>query len=363
MLETALRANRRSSTASSLSRQGLPFRHGRIDVESCSQVGRLPHADKSLGEVQRVFTDPSRLGLTMRETTALMGVHTLGRAETRNSGYDGFWDRNARTANVMDNNFFTSMIEVGWDRRRNDATHHQWTRGNAPSSLMLNTDMALAFEIGSDDDVNSRQCQTRPVAEQGRGGGRGGGRGCGTGRGQNCCTSSNYGNVESFANDESTFLTEFVAVWTKTTELGHAALCPLDRCVDGAGGCEACEAGVARAAADAAEADAAVEAAERRYQQAVAAAGTGPGAGADGEISRAAVTASAGALLLLAAGGGVWAVRRWRRCNVELNEGDRARAMIFQKRPSLLAHAHADGSTASFVERPVAVSVAPASMA
>lgn len=93
-----------------------------------------------------------QLGFTERETVALMGAHTLGRAEPEHSGYDGEWvPGDAR----FDNEYFDDMINRPWAVMLNDFTDlgigrqtHQW---NDRGRIMLNTDMALAFDLGADD--------------------------------------------------------------------------------------------------------------------------------------------------------------------------------------------------------------------
>ena len=80
----------------------VPFNFGREDASSCVYTGgRLPDAEGGFGEVRRVFID--NMGLTMTESIALLGAHTLGRTETANSGYNGPW---VTATNRFDNQFF-----------------------------------------------------------------------------------------------------------------------------------------------------------------------------------------------------------------------------------------------------------------
>merc|ERR1712183_958275 len=64
------------------------FRFGRRTQTECHPEP-LPNPVHSCDAVKENFID--RLGLTWTQATALMGVHTLGRALPENSGYDGFW--------------------------------------------------------------------------------------------------------------------------------------------------------------------------------------------------------------------------------------------------------------------------------
>jgi catalase (peroxidase I) len=64
----------------------IPFRFGRTTAATCVD-GVLPGAQAGISEIQRVMVD--QMGLTMRESVALLGAHTLGRFEARNSGFEG----------------------------------------------------------------------------------------------------------------------------------------------------------------------------------------------------------------------------------------------------------------------------------
>lgn len=129
----------------------IPFRFGRKDASSCTfDAGRLPDSEQGYNHVMSWAMD--QLGFTLRETVALMGAHTLGRAEPQNSGYDGAWV--AGNA-VFDNAFFADMINIPWNQMVNDFTAlginrltHQW---NARGRMFLNTDMALGFDLGADN--------------------------------------------------------------------------------------------------------------------------------------------------------------------------------------------------------------------
>jgi hypothetical protein len=65
----------------------MPFNWGRTDGTDCDvvDVHRLPEGVQSISHVKAVFVE--RMGLTLQDITALMGAHTIGRAEDANTGY------------------------------------------------------------------------------------------------------------------------------------------------------------------------------------------------------------------------------------------------------------------------------------
>jgi len=126
------------------------FRFGRTTALTCNPEP-LPNPADGCDAVGDVFID--RMGLDGTEAAALMGVHTLGRALTENSGYDGFWvsQDHARTFNTE---YFTRIIAVGWRTAIAPSGKAQWIRADvAPGTplsgeMMLNTDMCLAYQSG-----------------------------------------------------------------------------------------------------------------------------------------------------------------------------------------------------------------------
>ncbi|EGD72046.1 stromal ascorbate peroxidase [Salpingoeca rosetta] len=63
----------------------IPMRYGRIDADVPAEEGKLPDANPAspLDHVRKVF---DRLGMTPKETVALIGAHTIGRAFKERSG-------------------------------------------------------------------------------------------------------------------------------------------------------------------------------------------------------------------------------------------------------------------------------------
>jgi len=127
------------------------FRFGRTTALECTPE-HLPNPKNSCDANQGKFID--EMGLTPRGLTALLGVHTLGRALPENSGFDGFWvsQQHART---FSNQYFRAIIAIGWTPGRVASSgKFQWIRADVgppnplAGEMMLNTDMCLAFQSG-----------------------------------------------------------------------------------------------------------------------------------------------------------------------------------------------------------------------
>merc|ERR1719476_79701 len=136
------------------------FRFGRATAhgDAClPQAGVLPNPEKSCGDVERVFIE--NMGLSWRQSAALMGVHSLGRAKPAVSGYDGYWSdpMNQRRFN---NDYYVSMLAKGWVPEKQvvgptgpNPNKNQWARDDIGKAdpvhqIMLNSDMCLAFKQG-----------------------------------------------------------------------------------------------------------------------------------------------------------------------------------------------------------------------
>mmetsp|Transcript_67294 Transcript_67294/g.146667 ORF Transcript_67294/g.146667 Transcript_67294/m.146667 type:complete len:575 (-) Transcript_67294:116-1840(-) len=140
------------------------FRFGRTTAfEGCEfAVGVLPNPADSCSAVEKVFV--KALNLTWDESAALMGVHTIGRAQVQFSGYEGWWSSPQNSA-TFNNNYFSSMYTKGWCEElnvngcsdENEAAgkcekKNQWQRcdilreeSGHMHEMMLNTDLCLAY--------------------------------------------------------------------------------------------------------------------------------------------------------------------------------------------------------------------------
>jgi len=122
------------------------FRFGRTTKSSCTP-GPLPNPEEACDAVEANFI--TNLGLNWTTATALMGVHTIGRALPQNSGFDGFWVSGPH-AKTFDNKYYQTMVGTGWVPQRTSAGKSQWVRSDTAdlNEMMLNTDMCLAFQVG-----------------------------------------------------------------------------------------------------------------------------------------------------------------------------------------------------------------------
>mmetsp|Transcript_62503 Transcript_62503/g.135684 ORF Transcript_62503/g.135684 Transcript_62503/m.135684 type:complete len:641 (-) Transcript_62503:115-2037(-) len=147
------------------------FRYGRTTAFQGCQFSALalPDPAESCVAVEKVFVDA--LGLDWEMAAALMGVHTLGRVEPRNSGYSGWWSTPEHSRR-FNNDYFVSMLAKGWCPELDvngcsdaDAAmgtcskKNQWQRcdvdreaNNQAHEMMLNTDLCLAFRDRSGGD-------------------------------------------------------------------------------------------------------------------------------------------------------------------------------------------------------------------
>jgi hypothetical protein len=93
------------------------FRFGRRTDTACSYNVALPNPEHSCPATEKTFID--RMGLDWKGSAALMGVHTLGRAQKKNSGYEGHWS-DPHNSRIFNNNYYVSILTKGWmPKKRN----------------------------------------------------------------------------------------------------------------------------------------------------------------------------------------------------------------------------------------------------
>lgn len=241
------------------------FKWGRTTSMTCpGSAHLLPNPEDGCAANERVFVN--NLGLSWRETAALMGVHTLGRAHPANSGYVGWWS-DAPNQRKFNNDYFFSIVHKGWMPEKavlGNAAKNQWTRSDFQASsdvthreMMLDTDMCLFFNnqrsprFGS----NTRAATCNGCTWWGHGqsklfgsaGGKNAQRRAACEHGpqqlfdsstntQDCgvihISGADGGAVNEFAKNEVAWLETFKDAWYKVTELGFDSLQSLGTCAD-----------------------------------------------------------------------------------------------------------------------------------
>jgi len=149
------------------------FKYGRKTRRECpDSARRLPDPEDGCAAVKDVFVDS--LGLTWKESAALMGVHTLGRARVSNSGYSGWWS-SPQQSRLFNNDYYKSMVFKGWkphQRICGNRNKNQWfkvgpqggrTQQGFATEMMLDTDLCLAYSVDAEGPVGNE----RPVAGKG----------------------------------------------------------------------------------------------------------------------------------------------------------------------------------------------------
>lgn len=155
----------------------------------------LPSADMTTSELLHWFS--SHFQFSAKETTAIMGAHTIGTARPENSGFqgeNGWVNNNKRLTNGYYNmivaptpgredaisDFEAAMFAPAWDIELVDnsnigrANKYQWTHQKDPNRedaeninlekiIMLNADIALVRDLEGhlEEDGNVQTCQFR----------------------------------------------------------------------------------------------------------------------------------------------------------------------------------------------------------
>jgi len=128
------------------------FMYGRTTRQTCENAVALPNPFDGCAANEVTFLAHNAFSFTWRETAALMGVHTLGKATLENSGYSGWWQDEHNVAR-FNNNYYISIVNHGWGPAKKSSGKFQWDRvdsmhdqgGNHPE-MMLNTDMCLVYK-------------------------------------------------------------------------------------------------------------------------------------------------------------------------------------------------------------------------
>lgn len=118
------------------------------------------------------------LGLTMREVTALMGAHSLGKMHEARSGFDGAWTLDPT---VFSNGYFVTLLTETWEPYTVPGSGNTQYKAQGQELYALQTDVMLRFDP-----------ELAAIAQD-------------------------------FASDNDLFLAEFAAAWTKVVNADRFA--------------------------------------------------------------------------------------------------------------------------------------------
>ena len=193
-----------------LGRSQLTF--GRSDCSSVPDEDSANTFPSALGDIDATLSYfETEFAFTPRETVALLGAHTLGRAHIENSGFEGRWVRSTETAgvnpaSVLDNEYYKEIL-LPWrqvDITFNGETKAQWQDpGTTPNDILsrlnpnqlpmlFNSDFCLSADFDVIDDIGHVICRRRCPR-----------------------SSSTHTIVVEFANDNALWLGEFTDIFMK----------------------------------------------------------------------------------------------------------------------------------------------------
>jgi len=125
------------------------FEIGRTDCTENSN-DEFPHPHRSPFQF---FED--NFGFSPRDTTVILGAHTLGRAVPGNSGFNNFWSDNAFN---LGNGFYEAIERNPWGQNPRNFQWDQPRPGNAPNLMALSADMFLVRDLNIDETNRELRC-------------------------------------------------------------------------------------------------------------------------------------------------------------------------------------------------------------
>ncbi|XP_066913603.1 putative ascorbate peroxidase [Clytia hemisphaerica] len=163
--------------------------HDCVDEDEANE--NFPDAKWNLNAVEDFFENDGFV-FDPADVVAILGAHSLGRAHTSNSGYEGKWlngfrfrNPNVAHSDVLDNFYYRQINNDGWNQiQLADDGNFQWqqndieqpvapldaegfplnpTRRRDPRqvNMFLNVDMALRWDLGTPNSQNGEvACST-----------------------------------------------------------------------------------------------------------------------------------------------------------------------------------------------------------
>jgi len=155
-----------------------------------------------------------QLGLTLRETAAVFGAHTLGKMHAANSGFSGQWTTHPAH---FDNEYFVQLFNLSneWDQTWHGTTngfpqwHNAGRTANHAKLVMLNADYSLLVQMEEPSptgapylNVNTGEVSCRV-------------RGFGLYSAPQCPLEISFNRVRDYAADNQLFYNDFARGWNK----------------------------------------------------------------------------------------------------------------------------------------------------
>jgi hypothetical protein len=211
-----------------------PLYYGRVDLADCAdeaasmggQLPELPSARLGFAELDAKLgmQGPEGLGMARDEFTALIaGAHSFGGSAMQNSGYMGVWvdSTMAEAANLsagandnrLERDYLRILAAVPMHQVGLDSGKFQWaplgSEAGTRSLFMLNTDMALLFDVQlGEDGEELTSCAQNSSA---------------------CDPSPTYESVQAFLADDGTaFADAFRRAFLKLSTFGYDGLRPAE---------------------------------------------------------------------------------------------------------------------------------------
>ena len=201
------------------------FKVGRRDCDQSPIEPRganLPKATDGTTKTFKFFKN--EFGFNEREAVVLMGAHTLGRCTLQNSGFQGSWvgERYSTVkqglntlapTSTLDNAYYNEIIdEVDWMQVQLQSKKKQWQEPKNPipndklplglqGTLLLNSDMALSWNIEPKDDFGTVSCLASKWKTP-----------------LTCKHSSAHKHAAEFSHNNTLWVQEFTAVFNRMIE-------------------------------------------------------------------------------------------------------------------------------------------------
>jgi hypothetical protein len=138
-----------------------------------------------------------RFGMNVKEVVAILGGHTVGRAQYDISGFDGGW---TSSQSSFSNEYYKSFGQVPWNNNNHSAV---WTDGGR-ANIMLMADVELLFNSNSKGQGTCNSLKSIVATAN--------------------CQLHSQSNAAflAYANDMSQWFGNFSTAWPKMTEYGFA---------------------------------------------------------------------------------------------------------------------------------------------